>query len=179
MDNLTSFALLRKLAQRLKYSQVIDILEREVIVRSPDSAQADVLEQLADGLPAELEPGGKDPVWIGATIAKYGLMDLEYGLPSEMGSGAARIGANDLRQMLKGNDPVEPFESVLELLLEDLDKTPTTLRLYLTTEHQWRADKQKYVHEGLPNSYWPLTFVVQDARITNSSLMWANHHFYL
>ncbi len=178
MRRLTTFSLLRKIASRLKYIQVIDLLGREVIVLSPSSAQTDVQEQLADALPENIDSGRKDPKWIGVTIAKYGLMDLEYGLSGDNLDWATRTYTEDLRKILEIDDPIEHVDELLEILLEDIEETPITLRLYLSTDRCWRANLH-YIQKGLPNNYWPLTFIVQDARITNSSLIWSHHHFYL
>ena len=63
----------------------------------------------------------------------------------------------------------------LDLLVEDVEANEAIIKLFLKTVKAQSMSRSL----KLAANYFPRTFVVEDACLTNSSYVWFNKHFYL
>ncbi|MBZ0284068.1 MAG: hypothetical protein K8L97_25230, partial [Anaerolineae bacterium] len=147
------------------------------------SIEADICNTLSINSEARLiEPEQK---YRELALAKYGILNLDFAVPESWLMGSHQTGIDLLRE-LGFNAPISENEDAgineiidnlaqphLETLVEQLSKHQTYMLIILDAvgEHQLRLK--------LPDDYFPRTFIVRDACVTNAQSIWLTKHVYL
>ena len=177
----------RRVAERLRYRALDELVGREVLVRSTASAAEDVRQGLQPDAEA-WEYVGPETWRLEGVLATYGFLDLEFRAPASLlergyESGVALLEGlgfverpreaqkpNRKSPAAGGEDP-----TCLEKLEEDLVKGLTVVRIYLDTDV---PIKKGFFIKPSPG-YLPRTFTVEDACATNAGSVWFHKYFYL
>ena len=190
-------ALLKKVARELRYLSLSDIIGSRVIINSIETIQADSLHALAPSLPATAVLEEPEQRFLIGSLLKYGLMDLTFAIPEPSPTVIDAAGIPLLKELGFVIEP-EPRPSVraegdvwnddptcLAELAEDLNAQRLVIRLFLELSQDaaglaW-LDDSAHLFEPfmLPTDYFPRTFTVSDACITNAGFVWFHKHFYL
>jgi hypothetical protein len=181
----TSLRTFLAIARRLRYRTLDHVIGREVLVKSEETAQSDVLESLNRFLPPRLLPRTELAPGL-PTVAKHALLDLELELPSRDAADLSRLSRRDLREMgvlTRGGapEPAEEADACLSMLFDEVTSGVFVLKMILDAIKDDRATGQRLrdTEKGLPKSYLPRKFRVRDACITNGPILWLGKHFYL
>ena len=191
-------AVLREVSRQLKYRALAGLIGRGVVVTSMDSAPLEVAVQLQDRLPSGAQLKGPEAKYIRIAVAKYGILDLTCfadgivwkaddapGIPllenlffvvrdPAPSDGSGLFDDKDptcLEQLQKG---INEQHTLLRLFLEERPKR--TLKERLTSSRQLGSDLSDGV--DVLDNYFPRTFEVVDACLTNSNFVWFHKHFY-
>jgi len=191
-------AVLRQVSQQLRYRALAGLIGRGVAVTSVDSAPLEVAVQLQDRLPSGARFKGPEAKYIRIAVAKYGILDLTFlvdsllwsaddapGIPllENLGFVVRDPATSDGPGLLDDNDP-----TCLEQLQEDINHEDAFVKLFLE-ERPNRTLKERLTSStqlgaalsgGLDvlDNYFPRTFEVVDACLTNSAFVWFHKHFY-
>jgi len=124
-----------------------------------------------------------------AALAKYGLIDVELTAPVDLlASGEGPRGAKLLRQLfIAGHPPENPddvdpddVEFWLGAIAEKIITDRSYIKLMLRSEPADRRNALAWIQAcTLPAGYLPRTFEIEDACVTNCSMVWLLKHFYL
>ena len=159
------------------------MIGKRVRVVSAESAHGDVIAGLAEHLARSVTTRKPPLHYLVGAIAKYGILDLTYGTtsPSEQ---IPRPGIGILRQMSLRDDASAGQETLGdELFLEDMvrecEGPQLYLKLFMHVDPSPSAPRASALSHRLPPDFWPATFVVDDACLTNARSIWLMKHFYL
>lgn len=179
---------LRKILRGLRYCSLPKLLDRRVEVSSLETFESDLFAILGGDLPADSRLVSPDKRHLEIALAKYGLIDVKLSVSSKHLAACSLINVETLRELGFVSTPeekeyvsqntLEPNGEdigLLDLLVEDAEVNEAMIKLFLkTTEsHSPRLSLK------LADDYFPQTFVVEDACLTNSDYVWLNKHFYL
>lgn len=175
-------SLVKKVARNIRYHTLPDWVGKQVVVNGIDSIEQDVkrgleLLLLDRGTLVEVERKFRQ-----LALAKYDLLDLSFTLQSEWIWNVEIRGIPLLKQLyivppLAEDKLDRAFQlDMLDKLAEDIEQNKVYLLLFLRAL-ELRTVKSRLL--SLPDDYFPRTFVVEDACITNTDLAWFNKHFYL
>jgi len=178
---MSSLQLLKQVAQQLKYRVLTDYYGRQVTITSLPSIEADICNTLSINSEARLiEPEQK---YRELALAKYGILSLDFVVPENWLTDDYQTGIALLRELgfnppIAENEDADKFvkslaQSHLETLVDQLSKHQTHMLIILDAvgEHQLRLK--------LPADYFPRTFIVRDACVTNAQSIWLTKHVYL
>jgi hypothetical protein len=164
------------------------LIDRRVEICSLETFESDLFAILGGDLPADSRLVSPDRFHLEGVLAKYGLIDVRLSVSIRHLAACSLIDGKTLRELgfvlsaedkdsLSKNALDTDGEDVglLDLLVEDVEANEAMIKLFLkATETQSPRFSLK-----LAENYFPQTFVVEDACLTNSSYVWLNKHFYL
>jgi hypothetical protein len=179
---------LRKILRGLRYCSLPKLIDRHVEISSLETFESDLFAILGGDLPADSRLVSPDKRHLEIALAKYGIIDVQLSISSRHLAACSLINSETLRELgfistqeekeyVSQNTLEADSEDIglLDLLVEDVEKNEAILKLFLKiTESQKPRLSLK-----LADDYFPQTFVVEDACLTNSSYVWLNKHFYL
>lgn len=173
------------IARGLRYRTLDGVVGRSARVASGPTAIADVLTALDGRLPPRID-ATRQPAPPPKTIAKYGLIDLEFALPPGAAPALPRLSRAEFRALgvlgrdqQSGDGAID--EACLDMFLEEVSEGSLLLKLILDAEGDERSVSERLRHtaKGLPGRYFPRSFRVRDACLTNAPMLWLSKHFYL
>ena len=190
-------ALLRKVAKELRYLLLTDIIGSRVTIHSIETIQADILHSLSPPLPATAVLERPEQRFLIGALIKYGLMDLTFAIPEPIATGTDAPGILLLQQLgfviapkqhpavsadgaMWSDDP-----TCLAELADSLNMHHFVVRLFLElppdTDGLPPLDDPAhwFAPFRLPTSYFPKTFTVSDACMSNAGFVWFHKHFYV
>jgi hypothetical protein len=165
-----------------------NLIDRRVEVCSLETFESDLFAILGGDLPADSRLVSPDRFHLEGAIAKHGLIDVEFSVSSRHLAACSLIDGETLRELgfiLSPEDKESLSKNALEaegedvglldLLVEEVAANEAMIKLFLkTTKTQSPSPSLK-----LAANYFPRTFVVEDACLTNSCYVWLSKHFYL
>lgn len=182
--------IVRQVARRLRYRTVGELIGRVVALRSFDTMLPDIQAVLDESLPSPAFRGPEESYRIGA-LAKYGLLDLCYDVPSDIATTEHHHGLSLLKELGFVEHPGDSaweaskadgmFGFVTDLL-DEFGRNETILKVFLEERPRRSsappAEWERWFRE--PSSMpFPKTMEIVDACITNSDSVWLNKHFYV
>ena len=190
---MTAFSVLRFLSNHLKYKSLDNFVGAKIPldISSPDMQNA-LHEVIKDHFHLSISTLTKSN--FSGTIAKYGLIDLEYTVDDKIlfpeHSGLEIMKENLLLD--RENDySKEEKEASLQFLLDlkqDILQNQTYLKIFarVETENKWLRTHPNLIREYLKSKELRidspdkiLIFKVEDVCLTNFSGIWLMKHFYL
>jgi hypothetical protein len=191
---------LRNVARNLKYRALPQLVGIKITVTSVASAVYDVTVQMKDRLPAGSQFQGPEERYIEVVIAKYGILDLTFaaaeiswssddgaGIPllEEFGFVVRESPTEEGPGLLDSDDP-----TCLAELQDDIKRQEAVIRLFLEERpkrnmKEFFSDSRKMESlsagdmDPLLENYFPKTFEVVDACLTNAGFIWFHKHFYM
>jgi hypothetical protein len=177
-------SLLRRLHRSLAYSTVDALAGISVQVHSAETAPDDVLGVVKRALSINVTTMAPDLDYREGAIAKYGILDLTFGIGSTS-SEIPRPGLGILRPLGlvdggEGADALEVSDDFLRDLTLESEAGHPYLKVFLETQDALPPrDSLRRLREGMPAGFWPHLFVVRDACLTNTPSIWLAKHFYM
>ncbi|MEN0062155.1 MAG: hypothetical protein AAGA48_08370 [Myxococcota bacterium] len=174
------FARLTTIARKLEYLSRTDLIGRTVYVTGSAHRWSSVREQLPVGEVASSIDPSINPL----ALAKYGILEFQWPVTAEAADHETAVRV-PWRTLLGRGDGSEEFEPEVALWLDDVVTEVTSgqlwFKLILDALADGRDSKTRLKHTStqLPGSYWPRSFKVRDACITNAPTLWLFKHFYL
>src|SRR6266404_4446149 len=199
-------AVLRQVSRQLKYRELPALIGRRVVVTSAASACAEVHAQLHGSLPYGARFKGPESQYITRALAKYGILDPEFTVPGILWEPGDSLGLRLLEEfgfVVRDQLPAEQLgllddkdPTCLEQLREDIIEQRTVLKVFLNEQpkrdmkqyiaHLFSTGKAELLNGGstgsldpLLENYFPKTFEVADACLTNAEFIWFHKHFYM
>jgi len=174
-----SLAVLRRLRRSLIYTALDHLTGRRVRVASAESAHDDVIAALAEPFPGAAATT-RDPRELTGPVEKYGILDLTYRLAATS-LPLQRPGLGILQEVgVSEGDPADPAfgHEFLGDLASECEGPQLYLKIFLRSEKE-PASRWSIHGYQLPPDFWPATFILDDACLTNSRSIWLMKHFYL
>ena len=179
---------LRKIPRGLLYCSLPKLLDRRVEVCSLETFESDLFAILGGDLPVDSRLTSPDRRHLEIALAKYGLIDVQLSVSSRHLAACSLISGETLRELGFISTPeekdyisknaLEPDKEdigLLDLLVEDVEANEAMIKLFLKTTES----RSPRLSLKLADDYFPQTFVIEDACLTNSNYVWLNKHFYL
>lgn len=124
------------------------------------------------------------------TVAKYGLLDLEFAVPAQEAEGWHRPSVAQLRQLgllrvhpatASNLGPVDDADVCLSRLFEEVESQALLLKVILDVADDSLPAQQRIKDFVARSSgaLLPATFRVRDCCVTNAPSLWLERHFYL
>lgn len=194
-DTTFIFSSIKRLSRELRYKEIDKLIGTEVVLTNVKESPYEIISMIKGNFTSELIFNSDDLKSCQASISKYGIFTIDYHIdPKELD-----INYQNGMELLKKLGIVEPdlmddedmdedekdflydlSIAKLGVHIDDLDKNEVLLTLFLTTEVEWDwSENPKFVEEGLPKKYWPRTFTIEDACISNISSIWLSKRFYM
>jgi hypothetical protein len=177
-------SLLRRLHRAFVYSVLDGLIAKEVQVSSAEGALDDVLRAVTQLVPISVTTMGPDLVYRAGAAAKYGILDLTYGIGAtplpihRPGLGALR--ALSLVEDVSDLDALETAETFLHDLVLETEAGGLYVKVFLQSEKPNPTPESILsMRLDMPPGFWPRRFVVADACLTNAPSIWLAKHFYL
>lgn len=174
----------RALARELRYRELTRIVGRRVLVESVDAIDRSV-RRVVPEIPGDAELISTN---MSGTLAKYGILDLQYRLPA---LDAPPAGWRTLRALgLLDREPAEsPDELALthSFLLECLDACRSgaaLMLIFLEGPRPCEVVGRDWLGRGAwrgehVDAYLPQELTIIDACTTNCASVWLSKHFYM
>ena len=182
--NRPSLALLRRLHRSLAYSTLDALTDTRVEVHSAETALDDVLRLVRETVPVTVTTMAPDIHFRAAAIAKYGILDVTFGIgstPLEV----SRPGLDVLRSvgLVDGQESTDATEIIGDFLSDltlESEAGERYLKVFLEIEDSLPAGGSlRRLQDGMWPGFWPHLFLVRDACLTNAPSIWLAKHFYL
>jgi hypothetical protein len=182
VNKVNNLTLVKRLAKDLRYRPLPELIGQSVVIQNVDSIEADLRQALAPLIPAEAIFEWPQRPHMERTLAKYGVLDVTFRVPSTLLQADDEHGVSLLKKL-----GFLPEQSILDQLPLTFENDPTCLselhddlvpdhafiRLWLESQDA----RPKLVE--LPADYLPRPFTVRDACVSNATLVWFHKHFYL
>lgn len=178
----------KKILRGIRYCSLENLIDRRLEICSLETVEADIFAILGGDLPADSRLNLQKQVYLEGAIAKYGIIDAEFSISNRHLSACSLIDSNTLRELgfvLSPEDKEVLSKStlgsdgedlgLLDFLADDVEKNEALIKLFLRAD---TPQSSKFALK-LPKDYFPRTFVVEDACMTNSGYIWFNKHFYM
>ena len=179
---------LRKILRGLRYCSLPKLIDRRLEICSLESVEADIFAILGGDLPADSRLVSPERIYLEGAMAKYGIIDAKFSISIRHLTACPSIDGTTLRELgfvLSPEDKNSLAENVLEtdgedvglldFLADDVENNEAMIKLFLRA-----AESQSpRLSLKLAENYFPQTFVVEDACMTNSNNVWFNKHFYM
>jgi hypothetical protein len=145
---------------------------------------ADVLRVVGETIPITVTTGDPGLPYRAGAIAKYGILDVTFGVratPLEI----RRPGLGILRSLAlvdgeEGSDADDLIDGFLGDLTTESEARELYLKVFLRTEDSLPGiGALQRLRQGMAPGFWPHSFVVRDACLTNAPSIWLSKHFYL
>jgi hypothetical protein len=184
----SDLSLVKRIARRLRYRELTDIIGQQVVIHGLSTIEEDVLQQLSISN-KDWTLVGPEAKFLQRALGKYSLMDLTFKAPMSLLIETYEGGIPLLRKLhfipsssdelskvadevfLSENDP-----SCLNDLDESISAEHTFVKLFMESERIQGTGK--HLIGELPDGYFPRTFAVKDACVTNADFVWFHKHFY-
>ena len=177
---------LKTILTGLRYCDLPKLINRQIEICSIETVESDIFAILGGDLPNESHLLSPEKIYIEGAIAKYGIIDVKFAVSNKHLANCSIIKGDTLRKLglvltkedkenISQNTNKNDDEDLglIDFLAEDVEKNEALIKLFLRVENQSPKLALK-----LPNDYFPQTFVVEDACLTNSGYVWFNKHFY-
>jgi hypothetical protein len=181
-------SVLRRLDRSLVYSTLDQVLTRSVRIASYETIFDDVFQGIAAVTSMPPTTGYQEEETSFGALLKYGLLELTFGLtraPYELKP--ARIGtlrSLDLVDGRSGEQSPDWDDPFLTEFASEAEAGDLYLKVFLRSPHI--AVERESVHElmrrmeeGLPGDFWPHSFLITDACVTNAKSIWMAKHVYM
>jgi len=153
-----------------------------VEVQSAETALDDVLRVVGESIPITVTTKGPDLHYREGAIAKYGILDLTFGIGSTSLE-IRRPGLGILRTLALvdgGSESADITDDLLGDLISESEAGALYLKVFLETKARLpAADSLDRLRQGMPPGFWPHRFVVRDACLTGAPSIWMAKHFYI
>ncbi|HMS39137.1 MAG TPA: hypothetical protein PKE69_02845 [Pyrinomonadaceae bacterium] len=172
----------------LRYCSLPKLINRKIEICSLETFEADLFAILGGDLPPDSRLISPERIYLEGAIVKYGLIDATLSVSNRHLASCSIINGNTLRELgfvLSPEDKDYVTENALEtgiedvglldFLAKDVEKNEAIIKLFLKAAEE----KPSRLSLKLSDNYFPRTFVVEDACLTNSGYVWFNKHFYL
>jgi hypothetical protein len=177
--NTPETALIKWLAQHLRYRALPDLIGHEVQINSLPTIDADLRRMLAAHLPENALytplPSGEAE----EALAKHGIIDASYIVPADMLDQDFDSGPDLLSWLGFIMDSAEEraFEVIARLVGDKLDDATDLL---LLKEELEAGDTylRLFLNDVQSSGTLPGVFVIEDACIANAQSVWLHQHFY-
>ncbi len=183
MNKVNNLSLVKRLARDLRYRSLPELIGQSVVIQHADSIEEDLRKVLAHLLPLEALFEWPRRPHMDRTLAKYGVLDVTFRIPTMMVPEEVEQGLPLLKKL-----GFLPEQSILDQLPLTFENDPTCL----SELHDDLTDDQTFVRlwleaQGprpkaliaLPDDYLPRPFTIRDACVSNATLVWFHKHFYL
>jgi hypothetical protein len=177
---------IKNIARSLRYQELTELIGQEVVIQDISTIEEDLWHQLP-GISEEnklIRPAEK---YLRGALGKYSLLDLTLTASPSLLKDQYETGIRLLEKLRfvrsnasPSNDTVfgnEDDPTCLTSLMECLETDQTTILLFLRSEKL--VGKGRHWLGELPQDYFPRSFEVQDACVTNADFVWFHKHFYL
>jgi hypothetical protein len=153
-----------------------------VDVQSAETALDDVLRVVKELIPITVTTKGPDLHYREGAIAKYGILDVTFGIGSTSLE-IRRPGLGILRSLALvdgGTESADVTDGFLGDLISESEAGTLYLKVFLETEARLSArDALDRLRQGMSPGFWPNRFVVKDACLTGAPSIWLAKHFYM
>ncbi len=178
--------LIKSIARGLKYSSLDGLIGQTTNITSLATAENEVRKLLQRNLDGQFEVLPSKAKSLQGTIAKYGIIDATFDarnvVMAEFESGLPLMKRLNLLQDLPDDDEFarEIALDVLQGLVGEIERGKTLAKVFLRTNVSIYSVRERisFVTNGLPTDFFPRTFVVEDACVTNADSVWLNKHVY-
>lgn len=177
--------LIKRLLNELKYQELNELIGKKINITSAEEAPNEIMPILNEAISTDIQFKGPKEEYRRATVVKHGILDLVYDIPITMLQTNNLTETNLLKvlrlsdQSLINNEDSDGLSIYLEIFLDDLKEQESLLKVFLQTKVEWDWKQyRKNIREGIPDEYWPRTFIIEDACLTNVSSIWLERHLY-
>ncbi len=199
-----TWSLLRKVAKELRYRPLLDLIGQEVEIKSLGTVENDIRLTIGVSLPSECVMSSPLSE---LALVRYGILDLYFEAPRSMLANNYQSGIPLLKELGFAVEPEHAQELIetrrglgdkfaddptcLNELANDLAENRTLLKLFLRGEsgilrylrqlpEEIRDQESMKIPENfeLPANYFPHSFLLTDACVTNANFVWFHTHFY-
>ncbi len=178
----------KKILRGLRYCSLPKLIDRRVEICSLETVESDIFAILGGDLPTNCRLVSPEQIYLEGAIAKYGIIDAAFSVSNRHLLACPLIDSETLRELgfvlsaedkeaLAKNALGSDGEDVglLDTLAEDAEKNEALIKLFLRSD----APQSPRFALKLSENYFPQTFIVEDACLTNSGYVWFNKHFYM
>jgi hypothetical protein len=173
--------LLTSISPLLRYQELAHLLGTQVTVASLETLESDIRSALKLPLLENAIWEVKADRFLKGALTKYGLIDASFQVYSTWLGEDFQQGASLLEYLNFKPDETPSNDglayTVLESLADELQLGLTWLKLFLRADPPPRLETGHSSQE-LPADYFPKTFTIEDACLSNSSYVWFWKHFY-
>lgn len=185
-DAIPGLSVIKELVRGLRFSSVDQLvglsLELTSIEKAPDEVRSLIRQHGFD------IAGDVRDLSVGAFL-KYGLLDYDFVVENtELAAEPQRVrflkDMGFLPDKKDVDDDVFPDAGIgfLEEMLDQVRQNQLLFKIFLDSQGAYRgargAQEETWMNAD-PDQYFPCTFMVCDACLTNCSSIWLNKHFYL
>jgi len=200
-------SVLRKVARRLKYRPLPELVGTKVTIQSAKSAPAHIGAVLQKTFPFHIQFSDPKEPWISVGLAKYRMLNLTFRLDGVEWQSSDSGGISTLQELgfIIRSDQVseEVWKSMsededptcLKELYDEITQSQVLLRLFI--EEDPRTPLLEYMNEtmragkghlfsggiaemeALLEGFFPHKMVVTDACLSNAGFVWFHRHFHL
>jgi len=178
-----ALSVLRHLHRSLAYQRLPELIGKHVQIQSTSSAATEVVALARRSFEFEVKSQRDD---LFAMFARYGVLDLEYGIDN-IGCSIDRPGLGALRELgLVDSPPDEDGLRESDLMPDFLEDLAAQVDLGTIHLKVFLEAPEVHARGGIPSQswtrskiIWPQQLLVVDACITNASKVWLAKHFYL
>jgi hypothetical protein len=189
-----------KIARALRYRPLAEANGKLVVISSADAVNKDVLCELSSVLPMQFRYDPATPVNL-APLVKHGFLELRFEVAPGDGELLTRLSRRELAKLGflgqevrmpgvkeegdQGDDELaaEASDICVDLLLKEIAAERLFVMLFLEAISDRRSLHERELATltdfQLPSDFFPATFQVRDACISNASSIWVQRHFYL
>lgn len=179
---------LRSVAKNLRYKTIESLIGRTVTISSRHNIAEATSALLATELKGCQYINPDERVACGQ-IGKYGMLDLEFDAPIALVEQGFLSGIPLLRSLgfidESAQEILEKWEVDSGFCIDELHQDLTTQKGFVKLYLKNTDSTDLSLHERMKRTFkpetipFPMTFVVTDACLANSSRMWIHKHFYM
>ncbi len=161
-----------RIARNLRYTSVRPLIGLKVTLQSNLDVPQNLHAHIQKKLEYELEFKGPSAVERELALVKYSILDLTFLLNADVLDSTGGSNIDTLTDLGFDGNLTE-----LGSLKSEIRKHKAYLRLFLKSTLM--NDKERLTLRHLADDYFPHTFRIEDACITNAPSVWFFKHFYM
>ena len=181
--------------RRIKYRRLPALIGQKITIPALAQVEEPILKAISSAVAGafRLNNSVDDLTQI---MGKYGFLDVTFASHEQLLTPADKINRDVIRELGYSPRPEDPKtdwlseRGCLEMLLEDMVEQGTLLRLFLNSKWSENSLERYAQHLKARKSsgqtiaektieWFPVTFTVEDACLSNSDAVWLVKHFYL
>ena len=184
---MAEISLIKQVARGIRYSRLSELIGQAVSVSSLESAEKTVETLVNQNVPGDYVTEPVEKRFLNGAIAKYGILDQTLIALSNVPDPGYEVGIRVLKQLnllpKSSADEIamEMWRDVLLGMLQDIESGKTFIRVFSKTDVTDYSLRERltFTIDGLPTNFFPRTFIIEDACISNAKDVWLSKHFYL